>query len=518
MAEQIITIDSIMGGKSRSKYYADTEEFLNSIAIDPDLPENDTGDEPCGLLRPTAMEHFTGATLTGIPIWITEASTVEKAYMLTDNGDIEVLVNSGGVIARSSQVASIGDASDCMAYYKDYLYITRTGDVARYGPLSSSPSVFSSYWVSGLVQTAMASVTMPSINGVSLPSHIIANSVSDDALYIADYQSNVSYVHRISLDDSDGDFNSEFKALAVRRDLRVTCMANWGENLVLGCINGTSDEVRQQPAKLLIWDKESDDPTDITPDSFSDPLITAVKNVNGQIYVASGYPGYGCRIWRLLSVRNLELVASMPDSPPPLPGAMTGLVNRLVFGGYKTNPESAGTVFAFGSKEGLPLGLHTILKVPAPGTNPIVTCMNFLELYSNGVMIPIVGYKSSSMRGLARRSTTYGDHSIIQSQIFRIGGRFQISEVRIPLAQVIAANMAFTVKFFDMYGTQLQKAGSNYVITVTNAAPYSGKKTIKVDPGITGENGFYMQIEWTGSALCTIALPITIRFNDYDKT
>ena len=72
----------------------------------------------------------------------------------------------------------------------------------------------------------------------------------------------------------------------------------------------------------------------------------------------------------------------------------------------------------------------------------------------------------------------------------------------------VAANMALTVKAHYDGATS-----SDTLATITNAAPWSGKNALKIEPvGANGNNDFFLELSWptTCTAPMPIALPITI--------
>ena len=107
--------------------------------------------------------------------------------------------------------------------------------------------------------------------------------------------------------------------------------------------------------------------------------------------------------------------------------------------------------------------------------------------------------------GLDKLSTTYGSSKYVD-QMQRIGEPFKISKIRIPLGQAVAANMTLTVKaFFD-------DGSSNKTLATINTTNYaSSERNIIIHPAdAMGVNNFYLQLEWSGTALLTVNLPITI--------
>lgn len=107
--------------------------------------------------------------------------------------------------------------------------------------------------------------------------------------------------------------------------------------------------------------------------------------------------------------------------------------------------------------------------------------------------------------GIDKLSETYGDHSVWSSELFRIGESFQIDKIAIPLLQAVAANMTIIVKVISNDGDDTQT-----VATINNTNYPSSEKFIKIRPKGKFKNNFYLQLNFEGSVLLTVGLPIRI--------
>lgn len=514
MATKIINIDNVLLGQTPTVYFGAQGQYLASIGIDPDMPAGDgaisADPRASGLLRPTAMAKFSGTEITGVPLWFVSNPKDTNTYLYANDGKCHLVtsalamgtaLNSGNPLTTSS-----GNGA---AYYDNYLYLARNLDVARYGPLNGSPSLTLAYW-SGLSLTALTNTIYPSINGVAMPNHVMHRH-TDDKLYFTDVTSGnqgiISYI-KTSKTTVEGDTNngSTYNALDFDHGVYPTAIETYGDDLAIATIEGINTTIRQGNAQLSFWDTTSASFTKITSVEFPDPLITALKNVNGILYVFSGNASGGCRISRFVGGYSFEEVAYFDDSLPPFHGAVDHFLNRIIWGGFTTYPETSACVYSFGSKrKDLPMGIQTPFKASSSGANPMVTTVKYIQHASNVKRFPIIGWSDDSAKGLDKSSTTYGV-SVWRSSVFRIGQPFKIKNVIIPLAQAVAANMTLIPKiYFD-------DASSNTALRTINNTNYpnSERQIIDRTDGLTGKNNFFLELRWSGTALLTVNLPILI--------
>lgn len=501
------SIDSIFAGLSETQYFAGKGQFHASIGIDPDMPVNDTDKRLSGYLRPTSMEKISSTTITNAPLWLVTNPKDTNTYVYDAGGKVYTLDTSLVVTALNSGTALTTSSGNGADYYDNYLYFAKNTDVCRYGPLNGAPTFTQDYWTNALSKTALTNTTYPSVRGKTLPNHVMHRH-TDNKIYICDVTTgNKGVLHYIKTLKTtvEGDTNdgSSQVALDFGYGYYPTSIETYETNLVVALVEGVSTGVKQKPAALTFWDTTSTTFSKLIQIEFPDPLITAIKNINGALYVWSGNANGGVRLTRFYGGYAYEELFYFEEGYPPLQGAVDGEMNRIVWGGVTTYPESSVSVFARGSKSAkLGTGIQNILKTTSTGDNGYVSCVKYLQATSNSVRQPIVGWKDDAGQGLDKSSTTYGT-SVYRSEVFRIGRPFQIRKIRIPLAQAVASNMTATVKIYTDNGTT-----STTIATINNTT-YPSKKCVAIYPQVNGEQDFFIEIRWTGTALMTVALPIT---------
>lgn len=513
-----ITIDSVLGGVAASQYFPARDEYQGATGVDPDLPIDESTVRSSGFLRPTAMQKFSGTEVTGVPMWFVTNPKTTNTYLYANDGKVHTIDSTLAMGTALNGGSALTTASgNGAAYYDNYAYFARNTDIARYGPLNGSASLTTGYWGTTLAKTALTNTTYPSVGGVQLPNHVM-HPHSDNKLYIADVladsttNTNRGGIHYIETSkttvEGDTDAGATYNALDLPYGWYPTALETYQTDLVIAAIDGTSTTVKQKNAKLLFWDTTSSSWSSVITTEFPDPLITGLRNVNGTLYVFSGNAQSGCRVTRFAGGYNLTEVFYDEDGLPPMHGAIDHLLNRILWGDMVVDPESAAVVKALGSKKDVFMksnALHIPYRATSSNTtNQRVTAMKFIQHSSFAKPIPVIGWTDNAAKGLDKSSTTYTT-SYWQSGTFRVGKPFDVVSVTIPLSQAVAANMTVTPKlWFD-------DASSSTSLTVINNTNYPSKRHIWQTPtGAHGANNFFLELVWSGTALCTVALPIEI--------
>ena len=255
-------------------------------------------------------------------------------------------------------------------------------------------------------------------------------------------------------------------------------------------------------------------------------MITAMKNINGVLYVMSGNQGTeGFRVTRFVGGYTFEQVAFVPSGISPFPGAVDGESNRLLFGSWTYVPTTSGAVHSLGLA-GLPSqSIFTPIAVRGyNGDGTITQSSTIVTALKNSVLprtlielFPILGVGTSTYNGLMGTSNFTGTGynnapSVWWSQTYRIGQPAKITKIRIPLAQTLTSNMTVTPKIYYDSG-----AGSETLTTINSTNFGTNTQSVVIRPtNLTLDNDFWFELTWTGSALCVVALPITIEYELLD--
>jgi hypothetical protein len=527
MAEQKtfeVRIDSILGGHSQSSHFSSPGQFRTSIAIDPSLPSTDTiGDAysnvASGLLRPVAVTDIGNSIIANSPMWLIPNPKDSSVYIYDLGGS--AYVTGGSVVTALSDGGTLTSSSGNGAeYYDNYIYFFKNTDVARYGPLNGAPTFNGTYWTGTLGKAALTNTTYPSdfFLNTAYPNHV-AHRHSDGKLYFADVVGNQGTIHVISTTkaavEGDTDSGSTASKLTFGYGLWPTAIESYGSSLAIALLENTNATKRGMRAKMAFWDTTSGNFNSIIWVEFPDSIITGLKNVDGTLYIVSGNLGVqGFRVSQYVGGNTVSEVGYFEDGEPPFPGALEGSSKRLLFGSFSATPVNTACVYSLGlQKSGLTSGLFNTVA-PTSGTDGSVTSLLLADNLPLAFDIPWVGNSSGS--GLANqyldvRSTTYGlIDNIFWSQMFRIGKPFKITKIRIPFSQAIASGMSLIVNMYVDDGSKVYTGTANAMPTITSSN-YLGERGVVFTPtGVTGKNNLWLGLDWNGTALLTVGLPIII--------
>ncbi len=520
-----IKIENILGGQSPASHFSTGSQFRTSLGIDPGQPINDL-DSPyskvaSGLLRPAASEKFSGSVIEAAPLWIKTNPKDSNVYVSDAKSSMYSIDSAFSSVTALSDGGSLSNGlGNGFDYYDNYMYSFLNTDVARYGPLNGTPAFNGTFLSGSMSTTAMTNTPYPTTfkNKIQIPNHP-CHRHSDGVFYFGDVINNQGYIRaiRTSKGTVEGDTIGSADSLAFGYGLWPTSIESYGSDIATSLIEMSNNGVLQPRAKMAFWDTTSTRFNKITWVEFPDSLITAQKNVNGVLYVVSGnYQTEGFRITKFVGGYSFQEVYYSETGEPCLQGGIDALLNRVVFGNHTTIPESDGCVYGLGlQKNVLSQGAFNLMRSTGGNSSTSATAVCFADATSFSFAVPIIGWtqagdgSTGATHGLDKQGTAYNNApSVFWSALQRIGERFKIKSVEIPLAQAIAANMIVTPKlYFDDGQTTHDFNGA-----IINNTKYPSKKRVKLRPnGATGENNFWLELKWTGSALCTVSLPIIIK-------
>lgn len=343
---------------------------------------------------------------------------------------------------------------------------------------------------------------------------------NDGILYFGDYDSgssNATYrgkglIHYIktefSTDEGRADSGSTYGALKLPFGYAPVAIASWGTDLAIAAIPIGSDSVLVQgKAKIFLWDT-------IVGNNYyraielPDPICSALLNANGNLFIWSGTMNNGVRVSVYTGGYSIKQVAFFEEGNPPSAAAVDALANRIVWGAYTTFPDNSVSVYSLGYKDAnLPLALHNIVNttatVPATG---MVSALKYAQQASFITPRLVVGWRDGSANyGIDKLSNTYGT-AFWRSLQYKIGQRFKITKIMLPLGTAVGAGMTLAV---DIY---VDDASSNTTLTTINSTNYpnSDRRVIITDQQVEGKNNFSLQLKWTGTSLLPVTLPITV--------
>lgn len=512
-------IKNVLGGWSATNYLVSEGTFNSSIGVDPDLPVG-SDIKTSGLLVPTRYEKFSGTEFTGYPMWILTNNKTTNTIIYTSDGKIHSFDNSLAMRATDEASTALpitvsGGAGNGAFFYNNFYYLCEATDISQYGGMDQGVSIAKTenVWTGAkFSKSALTNTTYPTIRGVSIPNHP-AHVHSDNSAYIGDVVSGQGVLHRLNTKKTtiEGDTNgttvpSAFNALDLPFGYYPTDIESYGTDVVIAAIRTTDSSINQGNAALFFWDPTNTD-TFYRQMILPDPLVTALKNVNGVLHCWSGNAQNGVRLSKYIGGETISEISYMEEGAPPFAGAVDAIGSRLVWGAYTTYPESSASVMAYGSKrEDLPKGLQNIIRSTSAGANQNITSLAYIQQSSNVSPKLVVGWGDDSNKGLDKFSTTATYNSVWRSEMVNINEEFIFKKLSIPLAAAVDTNTTITVKIY------IDDASSSVTLTTINNTNYPSKRKIlykAVDLATAaGENNFFIQISWTGTTSMPVLMPI----------
>ena len=510
-----VTISSIFRGHNATRYFTVDGGYDSSIGVDPDFDVSGQV-KTSGILCPTRFEKFSGNNVDAAPLWMIMDYKDTNLYNYLANGEI---IRYDKNLANETKLTKPTDGlGNGACYYNNYIYFATPTNIARYGPMDGTPTLTQNAWTSALLgsQPPLSNATYPTIRGVKIPNHAMV-AHADNQMYICDVKEGQGVIHSIkttkgATEGSDDD-GSAYNVLDLPSGWSPTCIESWGTWLVIGAIQTTDDKVNQGPAAIFLWSTTDPDTFEEGPIFLSDPYVTALKNINGIIYIWSGNSQNGVRLSKYIGDQSVVEIAYTEEGTPPLAGAVDALGNRLNWGAWTSYPEESASVMAFGSKKGnLPKGIHNVARATAPGTNKMITSIKYAQQKDNVRPSVIIGWKDDDGRaGIDKISVSSEFNSVWRSEMFNIGQTFDIKEIRIPLAKKWedGAVLDITVLGDDLSISKTIKidATNQFVLSKSKRFVRINESSLR---GIKPENNLMLEIKWTGTRELPVALPIRI--------
>ena len=465
----------------------------------------------------------TGALPTGLTAgteyFVISAGLTADAFRVSTSRGGSAVNTSG----TQSGTHSITVTTTWAEYYNNYIYLFTGTNVSRYGPLNNSPALTHGFWVTTLSLTVLSNTTYPSLRGVIMPNHV-AHAHGDNSLYFCDFGTAGTTIagqgslHRINTKKvtDEGDTNgttvpSAYNVLDLPFGFYPTAIETYGTSLMILGIYTVDTTVNQGGAAFILWD-----PTDTTsfylgPVYLPDPLATALLNVGGIMHIWSGNSVNGVRLSKYLGGTLTKDIMYQEEGMPPLAGAVDALGNRIVWGGFSTNPAAGGIVYAHGSKDArLPMGLHNVVKTSDATGSPYVSALKYIQQNSNITPKVIPAWTTGTTYGADQYSTTATLAANIRFMV-NVGQKFNITKISIPLAGAVNSTTTITptVYFDDL--------SSNSAPAVINNTNYPSKRKVIYKgtelKDYIGLNNFTLQFAWTNTNPLPIAFPIIIELD-----
>lgn len=514
MALKEFQITSILGGQSPLRHGAGKGQFLLSLSVDPEVQLDGAAD---GFIIPTAVTKFSSTGLSGAPMWIETNPTDSLVYVYADDGELISYDNS---LASETVIGTPTNGSgNGMAFINDHLIIPTDDDIAVYGPLSSSPTIDSTWGTVTGGLTALIDTTYPSIRSVAYPNHM-AFRHSDGFVYVCNFHDNQGFIDRVGITAAGANNGSLSDVLDLPVDVRPFVISNYGTDLAIaGSVVGTTAQLRKGTSTLFLWDTFEDSFWREVP--IPSAMVTAMLNINGRLYIWGAGANNG---WQLYVYDGGETIEELYDSSvgsSPFAGAVDSQNGRIFWGSFDTRQTDIACVYAWGYQgSALPKrALHNVLTPAGLAATSIVSAVKCVDNLTSKEY-PIFGHRDSTPSyGLSRYSESGTQNGVFRSESFIVGKRFKIRELRVPITGAVASGLVNkpTIVF--------DNGASTITLTEINNTNFSGAtevhyKAMEIDAlgsGVIGRNDFYVQFQFdAGTVNKGVALPVSILVETLD--
>jgi len=576
MARRIITIDNILNGISPGFYFGQDGTYHTAIGINPDFPIDDsdssTGIKTAGIIRPTALEKFSGGTVNGAPLWLATTPKDENIYAYQTTGVVTRYTTS---FVESTIGTPTSGAGNGMAYYNNFMYFFTPTNVSRFGPLDTGGSLTNTVWTGTALgsQIALTDTTYPTIRGsVALPNHAPHLHV-DNKLYFLDFVAGRGVIHFIktaaNLDyDAGGGFTVGLTVTGASSKATGTIFADTGgATLTLINVNGTftnnesitdtssgsaavngtltegegdngstynaldlpfgflPTDIESYGNLLVVSAIQTDSSTfnqgksalffwDTVSPSFDlmvwmpDPIISALKYNNGRLFAWSGNLDNGIRLSMYTGGNTLQQLTFIEEGCPPLAGAVDSIGEQLLFGTHVTYPEDAAVVYTFGSKD---------------NRFPRTALHNAFRSTMTGVDKVVTSILVAENASFIRPRPIVGGRSNTETQIDKISTTYG-NVFNIWRSSMFNVGKSFKINWIK-FGVTPAVAVSHTITpkifvddltdsetqTLVNSVTFpDSDRRIKLTPTIEGFNNFLLEFTFSGTALLSVILPIRI--------
>lgn len=384
------------------------------------------------------------SVIDDLVLWIVKnPASPANLYALALDGAVYTSSNSGDTWTAVAGETAGGVGQGCIVW-KDYLIVARATKIDTYGPLSGSPT-WTNDWQTIDTDGAWHPMIVSKLDGK-------VYGGAGRYIFTIEELSGQNFAPGTSTT-----YTFTAQALDLPEDYKVKCLAELGNNLMIGTWQGTS-----------IYDLKIADifPWDGTSSTYGEPIqlnengVNALLTIGSYLYILAGVEG---NIYKS-NGRDAVLIGKIPLSIADtsggkylefFPGAIMNFKGRLFFGlsvGGTGNISGMGVWSLQETSQGNILMLEHTISTSSDGTDEVLK-IGALSGITRDQMV--VGWRDATTYGIDRTATTtYGTAgnyvAYFDSPFYSVGfnaDKRMFSKLEIQLAKPLAANEGVRVAY-----------------------------------------------------------------------
>jgi hypothetical protein len=148
-------------------------------------------------------------------------------------------------------------------------------------------------------------------------------------------------------------------------------------------------------------------------------------------------------------------------------------------------------------------------------TLPAITALLPAEQANGSRNRILIGWRDSVGYGLDKVSSTGTHNAVWRSDIASVGGKFQITSIRIPLGATVVANMVIIPKVY------LDDFSTTVTLPTISTTLYDGARKVvykKLDLlSCIGQDNLCLELNWGGTVALPVTVPIIIEYDVFEN-
>jgi hypothetical protein len=390
-----------------------------------------------------ALAKESASVIENQPLWIVKNNASPTNLYCLDAGGVVYKSTDSGDSWSKVTGNTAGGVGQGLIVWKDYLFVAYGTGIDVYGPLSGS-AAWSKAWLALTNDSAFQPMLVSALDG---------------NLYVG----NGRYIGKISENSGQNfapgtpaTYTATATSLTLPEDYRVKCLAEQGNNLMIGTWQGTNVyDVKK--ADIFPWDCSST--TYGQPIQIAECGVHALLTINNFLYILAGVDGAVYKSDGTSAVKIVQIPQSIADLSGGkylewYPGAICNYKNRLTFGvgegGTAATIAGMGVYSLAETSRGTILTHEHTISTGNDGSSTIVKVSALCPITRDQIT---VGWKDGTSYGIDRTNTaayttSYAGYYI--TPLYKVGRNLtpkKLSDIEFQLVKKLASNEGVKIEY-----------------------------------------------------------------------